>query len=160
RPPTVSGKAVVGVLATSVLATIFAISAYTSSPRTPFATDPTTGARIQQQASQFARLPMSPDGPATKDGFVPVPLREMIELDGKTREEVLTWRSACVVEHPELLARFGITTYSPMPAVFGGIEDNRPWWGILGLDYFGDGPRASAGPSEESRFLGNPYLLV
>jgi hypothetical protein len=50
--------------------------------------------------------------------------------------------------------------YEPSLAVFGQIEDKKPWWGILGLCYYGSGELSIAGESGQSRFFLNPYLLV
>ena len=49
--------------------------------------------------------------------------------------------------------------YRPSPIVFQ-IEDGRPWWGVVGQFYHGRGKRSIEGPSEESRLIINPYLLV
>jgi len=78
------------------------------------------------------------------------------ELDGLPREKVLDLRRAAVARYPDLLAG----DYVPAPAVFGQIEDGRPWWGMPGQFYYGAGERSIAGPAEESRFILNPYLLV
>lgn len=85
-----------------------------------------------------------------------IPLSEMVELDFKTRAEVHALRAASVQRHPELLDG----RYAPSTAVFGQIEDGRPWWGIFGTYYAGPGPRAIDGPSEETRFIVNPFLLA
>src|SRR6185312_545429 len=50
--------------------------------------------------------------------------------------------------------------YEPSDYVFSSIEDYKPWWGLEGLYFYGDGPLGNSGPSEESRFLPNPFLLV
>ena len=55
------------------------------------------------------------------------------------------------------LANFG---YEPSMTVFGQIEDLKPWWGLYGMYFYGNGPKSIEGPSKESRFLCNPYLLV
>ncbi len=78
------------------------------------------------------------------------------EFDNLSREAVLAQRRAMVRRYPDLFA----DDYQPLPAVFGQIEDGRPWWGIEGQFYHGDGQRSIEGPSEESRFILNPYLLV
>ena len=65
-------------------------------------------------------------------------------------------RIEAVNRHVELIDG----TYRPSEAVFGQIEDNLPWWGIAGIFYYGLGEKSIMGPSEESRFLLNPYLLV
>jgi hypothetical protein len=40
------------------------------------------------------------------------------------------------------------------------MEGSLPWWGLQGHFYFGPGQRSTEGPTEESRFILNPYLLV
>ena len=44
--------------------------------------------------------------------------------------------------------------------MFGQVEDGRPWWGIEGQYFHGPGQRSIEGPSEESCFVLNPFLLV
>ncbi len=90
------------------------------------------------------------------DGEYPIPLNEPIEFDGLSRDAVLRLRREAVAEHPALVA----PGYRPSHAVFGQIEDGRPWWGIEGQYFRGPGPRSIEGPSEESRFVLNPFLLV
>ena len=77
------------------------------------------------------------------------------ELDGKTRSAILELRRQAVVLYPDLLAG----SYTPSTQVFQ-ISDGLPWWGIVGQFYHGKGERSTDGPSEESRFILNPYLLV
>jgi hypothetical protein len=78
------------------------------------------------------------------------------ELDFKSKAEVLESRKAAVLRYPHLISG----DYEPSDAVFGQIEDGRPWWGITGHFYLGPGERSIEGPAEEARFLLNPYLLV
>lgn len=78
------------------------------------------------------------------------------ELDFLTRDAVLQMRGKAVQQYLALLPG----AYTPRPAVFGQIEDLRPWWGIEGQFYHGTGIRSIDGPAEESRFILNPYLLV
>lgn len=78
------------------------------------------------------------------------------ELDFLTRDAVLQMRGTAVKQYLALLA----AAYMPRSAVFGQIEDLKPWWGIEGQFFHGGGIRSIDGPSEESRFILNPYLLV
>jgi hypothetical protein len=78
------------------------------------------------------------------------------ELDFKSKAEVLESRKAAVLRYPHLISG----DYEPSDAVFGQIEDHRPWWGITGHFYLGPGERSIEGPAEEARFLLNPHLLV
>jgi hypothetical protein len=87
---------------------------------------------------------------------VEIYIKHMIKLDGSTKKEIYEMRKSYVQQYPSLLKH----NYSPSDEVFGQIVDNKPWWGILGLSYYGPGEKGIMGPSEESRFLINPYLLV
>lgn len=85
-----------------------------------------------------------------------IPLNPIGELDFMTKREVYDLRKRCVLQHNGLVSQ----GYEPSEAVFGKIEDKKPWWGIHGIYGLGSGQRSIEGPSEESRFLLNPYLLV
>ena len=85
-----------------------------------------------------------------------IPLAEPVELDFESRTQILKLRRRAVLGHRRLLRR----GYLPSAAVVGEIEDGRPWWGIDGIYGRGAGLRSIEGPSEESRFLLNPFLLV
>lgn len=88
-------------------------------------------------------------------GDYEIHLNPMEELDFKTKQEIYELRKQRVLEHGKLIA-----SYEPSHAVFGLIEDNKPWWGIYGIYGHGPGEKSIEGPSEQSRFLLNPYLLV
>lgn len=88
-------------------------------------------------------------------GEYEIPVNQMEELDFKTKQEIHDLRKRCVLAHGDLVA-----SYEPSEAVFGQIVDRMPWWGIYGIYGYGPGERSIEGPSEESRFLLNPYLLV
>ena len=79
-----------------------------------------------------------------------------VELDGMTKAEVFTLRRQAVLRHQELL----INDYHPSAAAFGQIVDGKPWWGTIGEFYYSKGERSIDGPSEESRFILNPYMLA
>ncbi len=83
-------------------------------------------------------------------------INPMIELDFLTKEDIYDIRSKYVLLHPELLPG----SYNPSEEVFGQIASGKPWWGILGLSYYGDGEKSIEGNSEDSRLLVNPFLLV
>ena len=87
---------------------------------------------------------------------VNVAIQKPMELDGKRKSGVYVLRAVTANRYPELLAR----KYRPADQVFGQIENGLPWWGVIGQFYYGPGERSIAGPSEESRFLTNPYMLV
>lgn len=85
-----------------------------------------------------------------------IPIRPPAELDFLSKAEVLGMRTEAVKQHPDLLQG----KYRPADAVFGQIEDGRPWWGMKGNFYYGSGEKSIEGPAEESRFILNPYLLI
>ncbi|MCE1247370.1 MAG: hypothetical protein LWY06_12055 [Firmicutes bacterium] len=112
-----------------------------------------------------------PTGPAEpadwkqikKDNFpgkTSIEINPLIELDGKTKKEVYEIRAGYVNKHPELVKVLYRKDYKPSDEVFGQITDGKTWWGILGLFYYGRGEKSIEGPSEETRFLANPYLLI
>ena len=84
---------------------------------------------------------------------VSIPLHAPIELDGKTRQEILSWRTSRVLMHKELI----LGDYKPTQEIFGQIQDNKPWWGIEGQFCYGPQQQGLLGNSEESRFLGNRF---
>ena len=94
-------------------------------------------------------------GPQALDP-VNIDLKEPIELDYKTREEVFAIRTQEVNIFSGLLD----SGYHPSLNVFGQIVDHKPWWGIEGQFCKGPGNMSIEGPSEENRFFINPYLLL
>jgi len=95
-------------------------------------------------------------GEMAKVESVSIDIQPPVELDWKSKSEVLQLRATAVQQHTELLA----SEYVPDEYVFGQIVDGLPWWGMEGQYFYGNGERSIAGPSEESRFILNPYLLV
>ncbi len=93
---------------------------------------------------------------ARRRGPVAVEINLPADLNWKSKAQILDLRRRQVVKHPELL----LSAYTPNDAVFGAIEDGRPWWGTAGEAAFGEGQKSIAGPAEESRFILNPFLLV
>lgn len=89
-------------------------------------------------------------------GEVSIAIEPLAKLDGKSRDEVFSLRKEKIMLHPEL-AR---PDYAPSEEVFALVEDGAPWWGLEGIYFYSSGPRSTEGPSEQSRFLLNPYLLV
>jgi len=85
-----------------------------------------------------------------------IKLNPMIELDFKSKTEVYEIRKKYVYQHPELISK----DYKPSEDVFGQITDGKPWWGMKGICYYGSGNKSIEGPSEETRFLANPFLPV
>ena len=94
--------------------------------------------------------------PAAGRGTTKIELNDMIKLDLMKKTEILELREKYVSEYPELLN----AAYKPSEDVFGQVEDGKPWWGILGISYYGSGQKSIEGPSKESRYIINPFLLV
>jgi hypothetical protein len=95
-------------------------------------------------------------GDKAKVESITVMIQSPIELDTMNKDEILELRRGEVYRYPELL----YSGYEPYGGVFGEIVDGLPWWGIAGQFYYGSGEQSIEGPSEESRFILNPYLFV
>lgn len=89
-------------------------------------------------------------------GPVSLPVAAPLELDGLSRGQIMDLRIEAVGRHPSFLQ----TPYRPSSAVFGQIEDGRPWWGLAGRFYFGRGEGSIEGASIHSVNVLNPFLLV
>lgn len=72
------------------------------------------------------------------------------------KQEIFDKRKQYIFQYPELAN----SDYQVSSEVFGRIEGGRPWWGIMGRSYYGDGKKSIEGVSVESLFIANPYLLV
>ena len=83
-------------------------------------------------------------------------INPMIELDFKSKNEIYQIRKEHISQYPQLAPK----GYVPSKKVFGGIASGKPWIGIFGASYYGTGRGIISGPSEESRFIANPYLLI
>jgi len=66
--------------------------------------------------------------------MVEIPLHSMIELDFKSKDEIYIIRKNAVLQNPDYFK----SNYEPSNKVFGQIENGKPWWGILGLSYYGN----------------------
>lgn len=86
---------------------------------------------------------------------VRVRLYSSSDLNYKSRVEIISMRRRILEESPLYKG-----TYSPNDYVFAQIEDNKPWWGMHGMYVYRAGKKSILGPSKESRYLLNPYLLV
>src|SRR5262249_2777164 len=80
--------------------------------------------------------------------------------DFLSREKIVGRRVARVESEPALFAALGGKRYHASGDVFRRIESGKPWWGLVGLAFHGNGKRSIDGDSGESRFVENPYLLV
>jgi hypothetical protein len=88
--------------------------------------------------------------------MVEIGLNPMVELNFKTKSDILALRKAYVMRYPKLVNG----KYTPSEEVFGGIGDGKSWIGIVGYSYYGQGEKIIEGPAEESRFIANPFLLI
>jgi hypothetical protein len=95
-------------------------------------------------------------GENAKLASVDLVIRPPFELDYYSKEEVLRLRKEAVAVYSGLIEG----DYEPSESVFGQIEDGLPWWGIDGQFYYGNGEMSINGPSEEARFILNPYMLI
>jgi hypothetical protein len=95
-------------------------------------------------------------GAAAGSDAIDIRINAPAELDRLSKTEVLALRQRAVMAYPQVLAG----PYTPSEAVFGQIVGSANWWGIPGQFRRGPGPESIEGPSEESRFILNPYLLV
>lgn len=84
-----------------------------------------------------------------------IPIHPMINLNSLKKDEILSRRKLLAEQFPLLLYR----PYEPSPDVFNRMKDGLPWIGF-DLHYYGPGPKAVGGLSEESRFILNPFLLA
>src|SRR5574341_1634331 len=95
-------------------------------------------------------------GSSARRAGIDIAIQPTVELDFMSKDDVLKLRVEAVKKYPELI----VGEYEPAEAVFGQIVNGRPWWGTMGLFYYGPGEQSIEGTSEESRFILNPYLLV
>lgn len=89
-------------------------------------------------------------------GTIPIPLTPMAELNFRSKHDIFELRRKLALQHPELTGN----NYQPSESVFGQIIDNKPWWGLYGIFGFGPGQKSIEGPSVESRFYLNPFMLI
>jgi hypothetical protein len=104
--------------------------------------------------------PTSRSMPTSPEGFREIAIRPTREYDFASREQVLGPRSGYVRAESALFGAFGGVEYEPSQQVFGNVTSGRPWWGLVGLAFFGPGARSIEGDSAQSRYIENPYLLV
>jgi hypothetical protein len=95
-------------------------------------------------------------GPKASANEISVPLHPVENYNFKPKAEILDQRKKYVELSPELVPG----PYKPNDAVFGAVEDKRPWWGQQGSAVYGAGMKSIEGAAEESRFIANPLLLV
>jgi len=81
---------------------------------------------------------------------------DISEYDFKTKQEIYNLRKYVVAQ---TMSDF-VKDYKINENVYGAIEDNKPWWGMQGIMCRGSGKNSIDGPSEESRFMNNPLILL
>lgn len=86
---------------------------------------------------------------------ISIDLFGLMNYNGKTREELFSLRSKQVNTHPELIK----SPYAPTPECFA-IEQKNPWWSMKGYICRSHELNNTDGPSRESAYFGNPFLLV
>ncbi len=108
-----------------------------------------------QEESGQNQLDMGFDSKAPES--VTLQLSGLMNYSGKTSEELLALRSKKVQEHPELLKG----SYEPSSKLFA-FDGSSPWWGTRGYLFRGSGGAVDStdGVSRESKFFGNPFVLV
>ena len=87
---------------------------------------------------------------------ISVSLEQPAEFNFKTKQEIYEIRRNRVSQYQQLAP----SNYNPSEEVFGQIQDGKPWWGLLGMCYYGNGEKSILGRSKEARFILNPYLLI
>lgn len=93
-----------------------------------------------------------------QSGLITLVLNPVTDYKSMTKNEIYKLRKKYVA-----MSLFAKSDYEPSDYVFGQIADKSPWYG---LDYSGCISRVIGtkkviqGPSEESRFINNPNMLV
>lgn len=108
----------------------------------------------EKEFSTFAKTDSSAEFTLPQE-VLDVPVRPMFALSGASKKAVYDLRKEAVKASP--FARAG---YEPSAAVFGGIESYKPW---IAADLCKDEythTHKTKGPSEETRFINNPTMLV
>ena len=95
-------------------------------------------------------------GNVAKSEEISISINPPRELDFKTRKEVFSVRKKMLKKYP-IFTKDGYNAKGP---VYAQVEDNKPWWGLQGIECKGNGQHSIDGLSEESRFIDNPFLLV
>ena len=87
--------------------------------------------------------------------MITIPINSPVPLSYKTKKEIYELRKKYVQN-----SIFADPNYEPSEAVFGQIIDNKPWVSMKLCQYESTHKSDIEGPSEESRFINNPALLV
>ncbi|MDZ4834389.1 MAG: hypothetical protein SGJ27_11485 [Candidatus Melainabacteria bacterium] len=95
-------------------------------------------------------------GPKARVSSVDITIVPPEDFNFKTRMQLSLLRYKAAMRYPQLLCK----QYVPDSATFGQIADKKPWWGVIGLAYYGAGNNSIKGVSVQSMDFLNPYLLV
>lgn len=85
----------------------------------------------------------------------PISVNEPIELTGKTRQEIYALRTQYVEN-----SIFKVPGYTPSEEVYGQIDDTKPWIAVTACRWPENSAMPTRGPSEETRFINNPTVLI
>lgn len=91
----------------------------------------------------------------TGDIDINIPVNKPVPLSGKTKAEIYKIRKGYVES-----SIFKNQGYEPSEEVFGQIADRKPWIANYICHQKNDDPLPTKGPSEESRFINNPTILL
>jgi len=109
-----------------------------------------------EQAEQQVSVNNNNAVPYSKDTSLKyIHVNPMLPFSGKTKAEIYAIRKKYVNT-----SIFSGGDYGPSDEVFGSIEDNKPWISNNVCRDKQDEPMDTTGPSEESRFINNPSVLI
>ncbi len=101
-----------------------------------------------------------PEPPEADRGNEAIEIAALDEYDGKKKSEILAIRTNAVEKDRSRIPALAGWNYKPNEPLFRAIDDGAPWWGLVGVGWFGPGPKSTDGLSKESRFIPNPYLWI
>lgn len=87
--------------------------------------------------------------------YVNVPVNVPTELSGKSKKYIYKLRKNFVDA-----SIFASSSYEPSESIFGQIEDGKPWVSFYACVNGSKQACKTDGPSEETRFINNPTMLV
>jgi hypothetical protein len=93
---------------------------------------------------------------ARTTAVIRVNISEPICLNFMSKDEIFKLRKTLIENYPSL----NRDNYVPSEDVFGQVASQKPWWGLYGKYVYRVGQRSIEGPSDQSKFILNPYLLV
>ena len=105
--------------------------------------------KIKKEAQERKRLQEQ------NQNAIGIIINEPVALSYKSKEEILKLRKHYVEQ-----SMFANPDYEPSNQVFGEIESGKPWNSMKQCKYKQTDKSDIDGPSEESRYINNPALLV